>query len=135
MKIARGERSLPVETDPKALNLMTVQPEVDPSPAETGAVTLSLPQDVQAEAFEYPEEFFHKRMWSIPRNRCDHISLKKASEWIRAAKKPLIVAGGGILYSEASEALGKFVQATSIPVAETQAGKGTTFMLRFPRSK
>jgi 3D-(3,5/4)-trihydroxycyclohexane-1,2-dione acylhydrolase (decyclizing) len=108
--------------------LLTALPEamrVLTSPAETGAVTLSLPQDVQTEAFEYPEEFFKKRVWSIPRNRCDQVLLKRAVEWIRAAKKPLIVAGGGVLYSEASEALGSFVQATGIPVAETQAGKGS----------
>jgi 3D-(3,5/4)-trihydroxycyclohexane-1,2-dione acylhydrolase (decyclizing) len=108
--------------------LLTALPEamrVLTSPAETGAVTLSLPQDVQAEAFEYPEAFFQKRVWSVPRNRCDRVFLKRAAEWIRAAKKPLIVAGGGILYSEASEALGQFVQVTGIPVAETQAGKGS----------
>jgi 3D-(3,5/4)-trihydroxycyclohexane-1,2-dione acylhydrolase (decyclizing) len=108
--------------------LLTALPEamrVLTSPAETGAVTLSLPQDVQTEAFEYPEEFFKKRVWSIPRNRCDQVLLKRAVEWIQAAKKPLIVAGGGVLYSEASEALGSFVQATGIPVAETQAGKGS----------
>jgi 3D-(3,5/4)-trihydroxycyclohexane-1,2-dione acylhydrolase (decyclizing) len=94
------------------------------SPAETGAVTLSLPQDVQTEAFDYPEEFFRKCVWTIARNRCDQALLKKASEWIRAAKNPLIVAGGGVLYSEASWALAKFAEATGIPVCETQAGKG-----------
>ena len=94
------------------------------SPSETGAVTLSLPQDVQAEALDYPEEFFQKRVWFIPRNRCDQSQLKRASDWIRASKKPLIVAGGGVLYSEASAVLAKFAQATGIPVSETQAGKG-----------
>ncbi len=107
--------------------LLTSLPEVMrvlTSPSETGAVTLSLPQDVQAEAFDFPEEFFRRRIWEIPRNRCDQRLLRRAAEWMRAAKKPLIVAGGGVLYSEASEALSKFAQATGIPVCETQAGKG-----------
>src|SRR5260370_5138156 len=73
------------------------------SPADTGAVTLSLPQDVQAEAFDFPEEFFEKRVWVIPRNRCDQSLSTRAAEWIRAANKPLIVAGGVVLYSEAWE--------------------------------
>ena len=107
--------------------LLTALPEVMrvlTSPAETGAVTLSLPQDVQTEAFDFPEEFFRKRVWVIPRSRCDQILLKRAAEWIRAAKKPLIIAGGGVLYSEASAALADFAEATGIPVCETQAGKG-----------
>jgi 3D-(3,5/4)-trihydroxycyclohexane-1,2-dione acylhydrolase (decyclizing) len=77
---------------PEAMRVLT-------SPAETGAVTLSLPQDVQTEAFDYPEEFFQKRIWPIQRSRCDQGLLKQAAEWIRLAKKPLIVAGGGVLYS------------------------------------
>jgi 3D-(3,5/4)-trihydroxycyclohexane-1,2-dione acylhydrolase (decyclizing) len=107
--------------------LLTALPEVMrvlTSPAETGAVTLSLPQDVQTEAFDFPEEFFQKRVWVIPRSRCDQVLLKRAAEWIYGAKKPLIVAGGGVLYSEASAALAKFAEATGIPVCETQAGKG-----------
>ena len=107
--------------------LLTALPEamrVLTSPAETGAVILSLPQDVQTEAFDFPEEFFQKRVWVIPRSRCDHALLKRAAEWIRAAKKPLIIAGGGVLYSEASAALANFAAATGIPVCETQAGKG-----------
>lgn len=107
--------------------LLTALPEVMrvlTSPAETGAVTLSLPQDVQTEAFDYPDEFFRKRVWTIARNRSDQGLLKKAAEWIRGAKKPLIVAGGGVLYSEASGALAKFAEMTGIPVSETQAGKG-----------
>ena len=103
---------------PEALRVLT-------SPAETGAVTICLPQDVQAEAFDFPEEFFGKRVWNIPRGRCDKISLGRAVEWIRAAKTPLIIAGGGVLYSEASEVLSKFAKAAGIPVGETQAGKGT----------
>lgn len=107
--------------------LLTALPEamrVLTSPSETGAVTLSLPQDVQADAFDFPEEFFAKRVWNISRARCDLNLLSRAAEWLRAAKKPLIVAGGGVLYSEAWEALAKFAEATGIPVGETQAGKG-----------
>jgi 3D-(3,5/4)-trihydroxycyclohexane-1,2-dione acylhydrolase (decyclizing) len=102
---------------PEAMRVLT-------SPVETGAVTISLPQDVQAEAFDFPEEFFGKRVWVVPRVRCDQSLLKRAAEWIQAAKRPLIVAGGGVLYSEASEALSQFAQLTGIPVCETQAGKG-----------
>ena len=108
--------------------LLTALPEamrVLTSPAETGAVTLSLPQDVQTEAYDYPEEFFRKRVWIIPRSRCDKALLLQAAEWIRGAKKPLIVAGGGVLYSEASGVLAKLAEETGIPVCETQAGKGT----------
>ncbi len=108
--------------------LLTALPEamrVLTSPAETGAVTLCLPQDVQTEAFDYPEEFFQKHLWEIPRSRCDQTFLMRAAQWIRAAKKPLIIAGGGVLYSEASATLGKFTSATGIPVSETQAGKGS----------
>jgi 3D-(3,5/4)-trihydroxycyclohexane-1,2-dione acylhydrolase (decyclizing) len=103
---------------PEAMRVLT-------SPAETGAVTISLPQDVQTEAFDFPEEFFQKRVWDIPRTRCDRSLLQRAVEWLRAAKKPLIVAGGGVLYSEATAALANFAQATGIPVCETQAGKGS----------
>src|ERR1700736_5875909 len=103
---------------PEAMRVLT-------SPAETGAVTLSLPQDVQAEAYEFPEEFFQKRVWTIPRNRCDSVLLQRTAEWIGNSKKPLLVAGGGILYSEAFEALSQFARATGIPVCETQAGKGS----------
>lgn len=102
---------------PEAMRVLT-------SPAETGTVTLSLPQDVQTEAFDYPEVFFEKRIWRIQRSRCDQGLLKQAAVWIRSAKKPLIVAGGGVLYSEAFAALAKLAEATGIPVSETQAGKG-----------
>jgi len=94
------------------------------SPSDCGAVTLALPQDVQAEAFDYPEELFRKRVWLIRRGQPDSVSLDRAVEAIRSSKKPLIVAGGGVLMSEASEALDKFVRQTGIPVSETQAGKG-----------
>jgi 3D-(3,5/4)-trihydroxycyclohexane-1,2-dione acylhydrolase (decyclizing) len=103
---------------PAALRVLT-------SPAETGAVVLALPQDVQAEAFDYPENFFDKRVWAVPRPRCDRDLLTKAAQWIRNAKRPVIVAGGGVIYSEASEALGELASRTGIPVVETQAGKGS----------
>src|SRR5579884_1434345 len=101
---------------PAAMRVLT-------SPAETGAVVVAMPQDVQAEAFDYPEELFEKRVWTIPRARCDRQLLAKAAEWIRSAQKPLIVAGGGVIYSEATDALQSFASATGIPVVETQAGK------------
>lgn len=95
------------------------------SPADTGAVTLSIPQDVQTEAHEYPAALFEKRVWSVPRNRPDLAALQRAAAAISAAKKPLIIAGGGVLYSEATAALKEFVDRFGIPVAETMAGKGS----------
>src|ERR687886_1449913 len=103
---------------PEALRVLT-------SPADTGAVTLSLPQDVQAEAYKFPTALFHKRVWHIPRNRPDRDTLQRAAEWIRASRQPLIVAGGGVIYSEATETLRRFVEQTGIPVGETMAGKGS----------
>lgn len=101
------------------------------SPAETGAVTLALPQDVQTEAFDYPTELFRKRVWHIPRPRPDAALLRRAAELIKASQRPLIVAGGGVIYSEATDALAQFVAQTGIPVGETQAGKGS---LRYDNS-
>jgi 3D-(3,5/4)-trihydroxycyclohexane-1,2-dione acylhydrolase (decyclizing) len=95
------------------------------SPSETGAVTLALPEDVQCEAWDYPEAFFEKRVWRVPRTRPDPEAVALAAEWVRAARRPLIVAGGGVPYSEAGEALRALVDATGIPVGETQAGKGS----------
>jgi 3D-(3,5/4)-trihydroxycyclohexane-1,2-dione acylhydrolase (decyclizing) len=95
------------------------------SPAETGAVTLAFPQDVQAEAFEVPAEFLAERVWHIPRALPDDSSLAAAVDAIRAARRPLVVAGGGVIYSEATEALRAFCERTGIPVGETQAGKGS----------
>ena len=95
------------------------------SPSETGAVVLSLPQDVQAEAFDFPSALFEKRVWTVPRTRCDSGLLTSAVQWIRSARKPLLIAGGGVIYSEATEALANFASRTGIPVAETQAGKGS----------
>jgi 3D-(3,5/4)-trihydroxycyclohexane-1,2-dione acylhydrolase (decyclizing) len=93
-------------------------------PAETGAVTIALPQDVQAEAHDWPEELFAKRVWHIPRPVPEPAALARAAGIISSARRPLLVAGGGVHYSEASEALRRFAEATGIPVADTQAGKG-----------
>ncbi len=103
---------------PEALRILT-------SPAETGAVTLCLPQDVQAEAFEYPEGLFRKRVWTIARPRPDQALLGQAAAMLRAAKTPLIIAGGGVIYSEATDALASFAGATGVAVVETMAGKGS----------
>lgn len=108
--------------------LLTALPEavrVLTSPGETGAVTLSMPQDVQTEAREYPREFLDKRVWHIPRPRGDAEAVRRARSLIPSAKQPLLIAGGGVLYSEAAGSLDKFVAQTGIPVAETQAGKGS----------
>ena len=103
---------------PEAMRVLT-------SPADTGAVTLALPQDVQTEAFDYPEALFHKRLWRIPRNRPDRAALKEAATWIRESRCPLVVAGGGVIYSDATDALNRFARQTGVPVGETQAGKGS----------
>ncbi|MBI4874191.1 MAG: 3D-(3,5/4)-trihydroxycyclohexane-1,2-dione acylhydrolase (decyclizing), partial [Acidobacteria bacterium] len=95
------------------------------SPAQTGAVTLALPQDVQAEVWDYPEELFEKRVWHIRRQPADRAALARSIEWIRAARRPVVIAGGGVLYSEATAALARFCEATGIPAGETQAGKGS----------
>lgn len=108
--------------------LLTALPEamrVLTSPADTGAVTLCLPEDVQTEAFDYPAAFFEPRIWRIPRNRPDHAALFQAAAMIRASQRPLIVAGGGVKYSDATAALEAFARATGIPVGETMAGKGS----------
>ena len=93
--------------------------------AETGAVTLAFPQDVQAEAFEVPEGFLDRRVWHVPRPVPDDASLARAVEQIGTARRPLIVAGGGVIYSEATAALRALCERTGIPVGETQAGKGS----------
>ena len=103
---------------PEAVRVLT-------SPAETGAVTVALPQDVQAEAYDYPEAFFRKRVWHITRPRSDQAALRRAAEMIRASRKPLIVAGGGVIYSDATQMLRSFIDQTGIPVGETMAGKGS----------
>jgi 3D-(3,5/4)-trihydroxycyclohexane-1,2-dione acylhydrolase (decyclizing) len=94
-------------------------------PAETGAVTLALPQDVQAEAYDWPADLFRERVWHIPRTPPDPAAVARAAKVIRSARRPLIVAGGGVIYSEATEALRSFADTFGIPVGQTQAGKGT----------
>ncbi len=103
---------------PAAMRVLT-------SPVETGAVTIALPQDVQTEAFDYPVAFFRRRVWQILRNRPDARALAEAATWIGGSTRPLIVAGGGTIYSSATEALRQFAERTGIPVAETMAGKGS----------
>jgi 3D-(3,5/4)-trihydroxycyclohexane-1,2-dione acylhydrolase (decyclizing) len=103
---------------PEAMRVLT-------SPSDCGVVTLALPQDVQTEAYDYPEELFAQRVWLIRRGEADRVSLERGVEAIRGAKRPLIVAGGGVLMSEATQELSDFAAKTGIPVAETQAGKGS----------
>ena len=103
---------------PEAMRVLT-------SPAETGAVTLALPQDVQAEAYDYPLAFFRKRVWHVARPRPDRAALVRAAELIRASRRPLIVAGGGVIYSDAAAALRALIDKAGIPVGETMAGKGS----------
>jgi 3D-(3,5/4)-trihydroxycyclohexane-1,2-dione acylhydrolase (decyclizing) len=94
-------------------------------PADTGAVTLALPQDVQAESWLWPQELFAKRVWHVARPVPEPAALARAVEALRSAQRPLIVSGGGAIYSRATEQLRAFAEATGIPVAETQAGKGS----------
>jgi len=93
-------------------------------PAETGAVTICLPQDVQAEAYDFPDDLFAKRVWHVARPVAEPAFVRRAAEVIRAAKRPLLIAGGGAIYAEASAELDEFARRTGIPVADTQAGKG-----------
>ncbi len=95
------------------------------SPSETGAVTLCLPQDVQAEAHDFPAEMFRRRVWRISRPLADRSILAQAAQWIRESEKPFIIAGGGVLYSQATDELASFCEQTGIAVGETQAGKGS----------
>lgn len=95
------------------------------SPSETGAITISMPQDVQAESYDFPVNFFSKKVWKIQRIRADKSILQKAAEIISRSKKPVIVAGGGVIYSDAGKVLKKLVNRTGIPVTETFAGKGS----------
>lgn len=95
------------------------------SPADTGSVFLGLPQDVQTFAFDFPEEMFEPRVWHIARARPDRAQLERAGQWIRESRRPLIVAGGGVRYSEAFGAVQTLAERTGVPVAETHAGKGT----------
>ncbi len=111
----------PEQLIPAALQAMRVLT----SATDTGAVTLALPQDVQAEAFEVPDGFLAKRVWRVDRRLPAAAQLERAAQLISQAKWPLIVAGGGVIYSEATDALRRWVDASGIPVAETQAGKGS----------
>ena len=110
----------PIQIVPAALEAMRVLTD----PAETGAVTIALPEDVQTEAFAVPAEFLEPRVWTVFRQPPAAEALGRAVELISAAKRPLIVAGGGLIYSEATAALRAFVDGTGIPVCETQAGRG-----------
>lgn len=94
------------------------------SRSETGAVNISLPQDSQTEAYDYPTWFFEKRLWYLDRQEATNREIEEAVEMINLAKKPIIIAGGGIRYSEAGDALIEFVENYNIPFGETQAGKG-----------
>jgi 3D-(3,5/4)-trihydroxycyclohexane-1,2-dione acylhydrolase (decyclizing) len=93
-------------------------------PAQTGAATIALPQDVQAEAFDWPEELFADRVWHLARPVPEPAALERAAAVVRSARRPLLVAGGGVHHSRAEDALARFAEATGIPVADTQAGKG-----------
>ncbi|KQO37178.1 MULTISPECIES: 3D-(3,5/4)-trihydroxycyclohexane-1,2-dione acylhydrolase (decyclizing) [unclassified Aeromicrobium] len=94
-------------------------------PAETGAVTICFPQDVQAQAHDWPVELFEKRVWHVARPVPERSLVDVAAEAIRSARRPVLVAGGGVHYSQATEALAAFSEATGIPVGQSQAGKGT----------
>ena len=102
---------------PEAMRILT-------DPAETGAVTICLPQDVQAEAYEYPKHFFNERIWTVPRSNPPKEILEKSVGLITAASCPIIIAGGGVIYSSAENTLAKFCEKTGIAIGETQAGKG-----------
>ncbi|MEV6571133.1 3D-(3,5/4)-trihydroxycyclohexane-1,2-dione acylhydrolase (decyclizing) [Streptomyces sp. NPDC051577] len=115
-RIGRPEALIPAAL--QAVRVLT-------DPVQSGAVTLALPQDVQAEAYDWPEEFFAERVWRVRRPRPDRDELAEAAEAVRACARPLLVAGGGIRHSAAGTALAAFADATGIPVAVTQAGKGS----------
>ena len=115
-RIMRAEQIIPAAL--AAMRVLTDQ-------ADTGAVTLALPQDVQTEAFDVPEEFLAKRVWHIARPLPDVAALARLVALIDVAQKPLIVAGGGVIYSRATGALRVLAERSGIPVAETQAGKGS----------
>ena len=113
-RVSRPEQL--VTTLPEAMRVLT-------SPSETGAVTLALPEDTQVEGWDYPERLFEERVWVIPRPRGDREALRRAAAAIRASHHPLIIAGGGVLYSGATEALRQLAEVTGIVITETQAGK------------
>jgi 3D-(3,5/4)-trihydroxycyclohexane-1,2-dione acylhydrolase (decyclizing) len=115
-RISRPEQL--VTALPEAMRVLT-------SPSETGAVTLALPEDTQTEAFDYPSAMFDERVWTVPRPRGDANAVQRAVELIRRAERPLIIAGGGVLFSEAAKELERFAAMVRIGVAETHAGKSS----------
>ena len=115
-RISRPEQLIPAAL--AAMRVLTNQ-------ADTGAVTLTLPQDVQAEAYEYPADFFQTRVWRVARQLPDEVALDRAAELIRSSRRPFLVAGGGVIYSEATAVLARLAERSGIPVGETQAGKGS----------
>ena len=110
----------PEQLMPSLMNAMRVLTD----PAETGAVVLAMPQDVQAEAFDWPVEMFEKRVWHVRRPAVSETEMARAAAIIKSAKRPLIVSGGGTIYAEASQELRDLATETGIPVSDTQAGKG-----------
>ena len=114
-RVSRPEQLL--ASLPEAFRVLT-------DPAETGAVTLSLPEDVQTEAFHWPAEFFQKRVWHVRRPLPEPELIREVARRIRGAKRPILITGGGTIYSEAWNELGEFAETFGIPVVETQAGKG-----------
>jgi 3D-(3,5/4)-trihydroxycyclohexane-1,2-dione acylhydrolase (decyclizing) len=114
-RVSRPEQLL--SSLPEAMRVLT-------DPAETGAVTIALPEDIQSEAYEFPTAFFEKRVWKVRRQVPDQEDLQAAASLIASAERPLVIAGGGVIYSGASEALARFSDRLGVPVAETQAGKG-----------
>lgn len=110
----------PEQLMPSLMNAMRVLTD----PAETGAVVLAMPQDVQAEAFDWPVEMFEKRVWHVRRPAVSETEMARAAAIIKSAKRPVIVSGGGTIYAEASQELRDLASATGIPVSDTQAGKG-----------
>ena len=110
----------PEQLLPSLLSAMRVLTD----PADTGACVIALPQDVQAEAFDFPVGLFERRVWHVRRPVPEPAALERVAALIRAARRPLVIAGGGVIYSEASEQLRAFAAATGIPVGDTQAGKG-----------
>ena len=115
-RIARPEQIIPALQ--RAMTVLT-------DPAECGPVTLALCQDTQAEAYDYPESFFAEKVWTPRRIRPDETELAEAADLIRKAKKPFIVAGGGVLYSGAEKVLADFAEKHGLSVGETQAGKSS----------
>lgn len=115
-RIARPEQIIPALQ--RAMAVLT-------DPAECGPVTLALCQDTQAEAYDYPESFFAEKVWTPRRIRPDDAELAEAAELIRKAKKPFVVAGGGVLYSGAEKVLAEFAEKHGVFVGETQAGKSS----------